>query len=119
MRLIVTDEQKDNVSFDTVVMSIGEFNDICSHPYIASSNFDEIVIDLTDKVRLGHVKPIMAITRVIPRIPDVISSHTVSVLSEIYPEKAAELRYTFIRNKEGVKDIIDKMSTDYHWRDFY
>lgn len=119
MRLIVTDEQNDNVTFDTVVMSIGEFNDICSHPYIASSNFDEVVIDLADNVKLGHVRPVMSITRVIPKIPNQISSHTISILSEIYPEKAAELRYTFIRDKEKVADIISQMCIDYHWKDFY
>lgn len=119
MRLIVTDNPSDNVTFDVVTMSIGEFNDICSHPYIATANFDEVVIDVTDKVKLGHVRPVMSITRVIPKIPDEITSHTISVLSEIYPEKAAELRYTFIRNRDGVKDIIDEMCKAGHWKEFY
>lgn len=119
MRLIVTDRDINNVSFDTVVMSIGEFNDICSHPYIATANFDEVVVDLDDKVKLGHLRPVMSITKVIPRVLSEITTHTVSVLSELYPEYAAKMRYTFIRDKEGIKDLIDKMCEEYHWSEFY
>lgn len=119
MRLIVTDRQIENISFDTVVMSIGEFNDICSHPYIASANFDEVVVDLDDKVKLGHLRPVMGITKVIPRVMDTISTHTVSVLSEIYPEYAAKMRYTFMRDKEGIRTLINEMCEEYHWSEFY
>lgn len=119
MRLIVTDNPGDSISFDVVTMSIGEFNDICSQPYIASSKFDEVVIDLTDKVKLGHVRPVMGITKVIPKIPEEITAHTISVLSELYPERSAELRYTFIRDKKGIKTLLDKMCEMYHWNEFY
>lgn len=119
MRLIVTDRQIDNTSFDEVIMPISEFNDICSHPYIASANFDEVVVDVEDRVKLGHLRPVLSITKVIPRITDIISTHTISILSELYPEHAAKMRYTFMRNKDGIRELIDKMCEDYHWSDFY
>lgn len=119
MRLIVTDRQIDNVSFDAVVMSIGEFNDICTHPYIASSNFDEVVVDLDDKVKLGHLRPVMSITKVIPYVMDTITTHTISILSEIYPDYAAKMRYTFMRDKDGIKALINEMCEKFRWSEFY
>lgn len=119
MRLCVTDDIKDDVSFDMVVMTSSEFNCIKSHPFIISSRFDEIVIDVTSNIQLGYIKQIMGVTKVIPKIVREITPHTVSVLCELYKERAAELRYTFIRDKEGFKELINEMKDEYCWEQFY
>ena len=119
MRLYVTDEIKEDLSFDSVVMTSSEFNCIKAHPFIVSSRFDEIVIDITEKVQLGYIKQVMSVTKVIPKIIGEITSHTVSVLCELYKDRAAEMRYTFIRDKDGFIELINKMKTDYCWEQFY
>lgn len=119
MRLYVTDDIREDVSFDSVTMTSAEFNCIKSHPFIISSRFDEIVIDVTDKIQLGYMTRLMSVTKIIPKILGEVTSHIVSVLCEIYKDRAAELRYTFIRDKEGFVELLNEMRTEYCWEQFY
>lgn len=119
MRLYVTDEIKKELSFDAVTMTIREFNDIHNHPFIASSKFDEVVVDINSDVKIGYLEPLIKTTKVIPRIVGDITSHTISLLSEIYRDRSAELRFTFIRDKAGIVTLINQMKADYGWERFY
>lgn len=119
MRLLVTDEPKDDLGFDVIQMSTAEFNDKRCHLFIASHDFDAIVIELSDKLQLNRIKPVMGTTCIIPKIPAELTSHTISILCEIYPEMAAKLRYTFIRDKNGIAKLLEDMKTQFHWDDFY
>ena len=118
MRLVVS-EKGDDVSFDTIVVSPIEFNNITCHLYILSNDFDEVIVELSDKVSLGKMKPLMQRTKVIPKIVDHVNSHTISLLCELYPERSAELRYALIRNPESIDDKIRLMGEELGWTQFY
>lgn len=118
MRLYVTDTQSDEVSFDVVRISTNEFNQIRNHPYIASMRFDEVIVDISPSIKLGYLIPLMKHTRVIPKIGE-IDSHTITILSEICRDRAAELRYSFIRDKEKCKEIVENLKEEYGWNQFY
>lgn len=119
MKLIITDEINQDVAFDTVVMSSSEFNNICSHPYIASSKFDAIVVDLRCKIRQGFLSQVAKTTLVIPKITEELNSHSISILTELYKERSAELRYNFMKDKERLKDIVSEMAAEFCWHEFY
>lgn len=119
MRLYVTDSDIDNTTIDLVVMNQSEFNCIKTQPFLASSKFDEVVIELTDTTDLDIVRNLMRVTKVIPKVPDECTSHMVAVLCEIYKDRAAELRFTYMRSKEKFKELIDSMKTQYCWQQFY
>lgn len=114
MRLYITDTIDDEISFDVVRMTTSEFNEIRNHPYIASMRFDEVVVDITPKIKLGYLIPLMKVTRVIPKINE-IDSHTIAVLSELCREHSAELRFTFIRDKDKCRELIEKIKEEYRW----
>ena len=118
MRLYITDTVSDEVSFDVVRITTGEFNEIRNHPYIASMRFDEVIVDITPKIKLGYLIPLMKSTKLIPRINE-IDSHTITILSELCRDRAAELRYSFIRDKEQCKEIVEKLKEEYGWNKFY
>lgn len=119
MRLLITDEIIKEVSFDTVIMTSIEFNSIHSHPFIASSKFDEVIVDLNDKINIGYLQPLMKTTKVIPRVVGEMTAHSVSLLCELYKDRAAELRITFIKDKEGFAKLIENMKKQYCWEQFY
>ena len=119
MRLIISDTKQDEVSFDVITMSTTEFNDVRYHPFIVSSNFDEAVIELTDKVKVGHVRPLMSIMKVIPKVVEELTPHTISILCELYPDMSAKLRYTYIRDREELNRVVELMKKDYKWEEFY
>lgn len=119
MKLYVTDNVIDNVTIDVVVMSQSEFNSIKSQPFIASSKFDEVVVELTDKTDIDIIRNLMRVTKVIPKVPEEITSHIVTILTELYKERAAELRFTFMRDKNQFKEIVNKMKSEYCWEQFY
>lgn len=119
MRLLITDEVRNEVSFDTVVMTSTEFNSIHSHPFIASSQFDVVVVDLNDKIKLEYLRPLIGTTVVVPKINGEISSYAVSILCEVYKDLAAQLRVTYIRDKEAFNKLIEELSVKYDWKSFY
>lgn len=120
MRLLITDELDDeDISFDIVKMSTLEFNTECVHPFIASSNFDEIIIDTDAKVNLVYVRNLMRVSKVIPRIHGELTMQSVSILCELYKERAAELRVLFIRDKEAFNKIIEELKQTFQWETFY
>jgi hypothetical protein len=119
MRLIITDEIKEELSFDTIMMTSLEFNDIHNHPYIASSNFDVILIDLRCKINLAYLRPLMKTTKVVPFIVGDITSNGVSILSELCKDRSAELRIYYMRDKSMFNKLIEDMKSEYCWNEFY
>lgn len=119
MRLIVTERQDMDVSFDTVVISPAEFNCPKCHLYIISNEFDDVVVELSDKVSLGKIRPLMSRVRVTPKVPEQVNSHTISLLCEMYPDKSAELRYTMIREPGKISSVIESMGRELHWSEHY
>lgn len=119
MRLIVSERADMDVSFDTVVVSPAEFNNPKCHLFIISNNFDEVVVELSDKVGLGKLRPLMSRVKVFPKVVGEVNSHAISLLCELYPDKSAELRYTMIRDPEGIAKIIESMEKEFHWADYY
>lgn len=119
MRLLITDEVRNEVSFDTVIMTSIEFNNIHSHPFIASSKFDQVIIDLNDRINVEYLLPLIKTTVVVPRVVGEVSPHAVSILCEIYKDEAAKIRITYIRDKEAFKQLIDDMCKKYKWEEFY
>lgn len=119
MRLLVTDEVNREVSFDTVLMTASEFNCINAHPYIATTNFDAIVLDLRCKIDLTYLQFLFKKTRVIPMVYDNMTSNSVSVLCELFKDRAAEIRITYMRDKEKFKQLVESMKSEYEWNKFY
>ena len=118
MKLYVTDNHVDDLSLDTVVMPIEEFNTINSHPYIESCKFDAVVIDMVPNIKTEYLASLLNTTIVIPRIVSDIDSRTISLLATIYRDKAAELRYTFMKEPSKIAGIVDSIRETYIW-DFY
>lgn len=119
MRLIVTNESMDT-SLDVVVMSIAEFCDVHNHPYIASSGFDYICVDLDKSIKPGFLRAMIGKYIVIPRIVSDVDTDIVRLLAELYPEYAAKLRYSFIsRKSDELNGIINELSNKFNWARYY
>lgn len=119
MRLYVTDVPNEIVDIGTVFMTQSEFNCIKSQPFIASSKFDAVVIEVTDKTDTSIIKYLRNVTRVIPKLPEEITSHVVTVLGELYKERSAEIRFTYMKSKDEFNKLIETMKKDYCWEQFY
>lgn len=119
MKLYITDKQVDNMTFDTMIMSVNEFNDIHAHPFIASSKFDVIVVDLDCNIKLEYLNYLLANNKVIPKYTNELNSYIISALSAIYKDKAAELRYSFIRDREACLRVINNLKNEFEWELYY
>lgn len=118
MRLYITDQQDVDISFDTVVMSGTEINDIKCHPYIVSSGFDSIIIDTDAKISLAYVPYLLKISKVIPKIHGELTLQSVGILSALYKERAAELRVLFVRDKDTFYKVVEELRTQFQWDTF-
>lgn len=120
MKLRVTNTDKaEDMSLDTVVMPISEFCDIHSHPYLASAGFDYVVVDLDSEIGPGILRALLGKYIVIPKIVSEVDRDTVRLLTELYPEYAAKLRYTFIREKGNIGSIITELQEKFEWNKYY
>ncbi len=119
MRLLITDDVTRDVSFDAVLMTSTEFNMVSSHPYIVSHRFDVVVVDLNMKINLTFLRLLIGTTKVIPRVVGDLTADSIGVLSEMYPERAAEFRVLFIRDRGKLNSIINGLSEQFHWEEFY
>lgn len=120
MILRVTNIDKaEDMSLDTVIMPISEFCDIHSHPYLASAGFDYIVVDLDPNIFPGYLRALLGKYVVIPRIVSEVTQDTVRLLTELYPEYAARIRYTFIREKGNIGVVIDELRKKFEWDKYY
>lgn len=118
MRLYVTDNVPEDRSFDVIYMSTSEFNCAHNHLFIASSKFDEVLVEVTPKIKIGTLMPMIGSTKIIPLITEV-NNHAISLLSELCKDRAAQLRFTYIRDKEACKELVNSMIDEYGWRRFY
>lgn len=120
MKLRVTNtDRAEDMTLDTVIMPISEFCDIHSHPYLASAGFDYIVIDLHAEIKPGYLRALLGKYLVIPKIISAVDTDIVRLLAELYPEYAARIRYTFIREKGDVSDIVAELEQKFEWDKYY
>ena len=114
MVLRVTDKSQQDVSIETIVMTVNEFIDIANPPFIASSNFDALILDLDKRIPFGYCKVISGKIRIIPKFAT-IDADVIRLLSECYPDYAPLLRTSFIRDKEKLNVILMEMKAKFFW----
>lgn len=119
MKLFVTNKSKEELNLDEMVMTTQEFADIRNHPFIATSMIDAIIIDFCEEIKLGYIESISKYVKVIPKIDHELTSYDVSLLTELYRDKAAELRYAFLLDKEKLKSIVNELKEEFSWEEYY
>lgn len=118
MRVYVTDKEVNDISLEELVIPINQFNSKACQPFIATGRFECIVIDVDKKIDLGILSNVCKRHLVVPKIIDDIDSYTISFLSTVYREKSAKLRYTYMRNKDNIQELIDELSIEYQWNSY-
>lgn len=68
-----------------------------AHAFIKSHQWDEIEIDLTEDIPKDSLHYIhMCTNRIKVNLPDIVTSHIMLLLCEIYPELTGKIRKTFL-----------------------
>lgn len=117
MILIVSDDNKLEDSLDTIVMPAFDFNQLATHPYIATAGFDCIYLDLDCSLNELYVQQLVKACCVIPMYRNFdLSQNAINILSYIYREQAAALRFYFVKDKMRFKDLLQKLCDTYKWR---
>lgn len=117
MILIVSDDSNVDSSLDTIVMPASDFNQLATHPYIATAGFDYIYLDLRCALNELYVQQLVKACCVIPMYKDFeLSLNAINVLSYIYREQAAALRFYHVKDKAKFSELLQKLSETYKWR---
>lgn len=94
-----------------------QFADKAFHPYIATTQFDKVLIELSSDIPQGYISQLLTHgNKVIPIIREV-NINSVQLLCEILPDYAAELRYTYMRKRPEFDALLEKLSKDYNWKE--
>lgn len=116
MVLFITDNERIEEDFDTIVMSSKEFNFVKAHPYIASSNFSKIYLDLSCPVKPKWIDLLKTKTVLTPVSSGGITQDTINLLTHIYPDDSAALRYYYVKDKAQLAKLLSSLSSRYGWR---
>lgn len=117
MKLIVTSNDTLEESFDTVLMSPIEFNYLQAHPYIATAGFNEVQLDLSERIEPAYVSHLMKKVLIRPIYKDFnLTPNAVLVLSYLYPDKAAALRIYSMTDKNKLVELLNELAAKYQWR---
>ena len=116
MKLIITDEVMDS-GIDEQHFTIEEFNTVCYHPYIQSVDWEEVIIDLDDRLNRGFVKQLFGRKyKIIPRVKrGMITPHNVLTLIEICPDYAAKFMRAQAEGQEALKKVFKEVGEIYFW----
>lgn len=117
MILIVSDNDNIESSLDTIVMPAIDFNQLATHPYIATAGFDCIYLDLQCTLNELFVQQLVKACLVVPMYTDFeLSPNAVNILSYIYREQAAALRFYYVKDKDKFNALLESLCETYKWR---
>ena len=121
MKLIVSTDTSLEEDLDTLLMNPTDFNHLHVHPYIATAGFDEVQIDLRDKVDPAYISHLARVTLIKPIYESFdLSGSAIVLLSYIYPDKAAALRFFSQsykeEDKEKLNNLLTQLAKDFEWR---
>ena len=117
MKLIVSTDTSLEEDLDTLMMNPTDFNHLHVHPYIATAGFDEVQVDLRDKISPAYISHLARITLIKPIYSSFdLSGDAIVLLSYIYPDKAAALRFFSLSDKEKLNTLLTELAKDFDWR---
>lgn len=77
-----------------------------THVFIASREWDEIQIELTDDIPLGSLKHLSSKAKSIKVVlPEAVNNHAMQLCTELYPDKAGTIRKRFMM-KEDISELL-------------
>ena len=109
MNLRITDSNED-YGIDTYKLSIEDFSCKEFHPMIATTKWQHIYIDLTDKTLRGIIRQLLPICKVTPVFDrSSVTVRTVQLLCEIYQDEASKLRSLFMEDQSKFFELVDEL----------
>ena len=106
MRLIIKEHAGSMHIDDTYNFDISMLNYQSAHMFIASNEWDEIIVDVTDDINPESVKYLTsACPKVFCYLPENVTEKTLSILCAIYPTLAGKLRMGYMA-KQDLTHII-------------
>lgn len=95
---IVKDKNEVAVYSNTYMVSIDSLNNKGTHIYLASKNWEELQVELTDDIPKDCLRYLSRqCAKITPTYEEKLSQHQVSLLCELFPEKAGKIRASVIR----------------------
>lgn len=92
------------------LMDYLSFNDISSHPFIATNVWEYVEVVLDDKIRQGYIKQLLTKDNIVIPIlkkDATISNKMLLLLIECVPFKKRELRTAFYK-KQDIISVLEK-----------
>ena len=115
MILRITDSNED-FGDDTYKVSLENFSNKVYHPMIATTKWDVVYVDITDKTPRGILMQVIKNARVVPVMDkNTVSMKMVQVLCEILPDEAFRLRTVYRQGKWEFIKFLEQLEEEY-WR---
>lgn len=113
MRLVVTGEELNDVPINIYALTSEQLSDMSYHPFIATTNWSEVFVQVTAKTPKNILKQIIEkcpIKLFILEDEELTYSH-IQIIAEINRSKALLLRNTFYNNKDGLDTLLREYVT--------
>lgn len=108
MVLRITDEAVE-IRDGECIMSFDEFIMPEMHPFIATTNWEMIYIDLCDKTPKGIIRQMVSTPQVVPVIKSEMSPRIMSLLCEIFVDESAQLRAYYRTDRNAYDKLVQEL----------
>lgn len=115
---VVTGEKEVFDDVDTYTLTTKELGEPCYYPFLATQEWEQADIDLTEETPRGVVRQLVSSTRVIPHFDkDNITPHVMYLLGEIAADDATQLRSLYLSDTQRFPGFVAELEKRYKWQE--
>lgn len=108
MRLIVGREYNKEMVDDECHLATNMLAMKATHLFIASYHWDSIQLAIEDVIPIGYLRCLPLVSKDIKvSLPERITDHTMTLLTEVYPEKAGSIRRAYMTG-QPLKGVLEE-----------
>lgn len=111
MKLVLRDNYTSE-DLNEYVLPLDSLRDKAYHPYIATKEWDNVILEVSDETPRGIIKQMLPIANITVIIDnwDNLSVHQVQILCEVFPDSAAILKNTYVRDKSKMHELVSSIN---------
>lgn len=110
MKLYITDNPNVHTTPELHVLTTAQFARPQYHPFIAGVKWDQIDIDITNKLPTGIIKQVISHVKLVPHIAlEDFTTKTMLLLCEIYTDDSPKIKCLYQRNVKECYEFIKSL----------
>ena len=108
MRLVIKCDYEKEMVEDECHLATNMLAMKATHLFIASYQWDSVLLEVEDIIPIGYLRCLPLVSKDIKvSLPDKITDHTMTLLTEVFPAKAGSIRRAYMTG-QSLKGVLSE-----------